>query len=264
MKAFINGKHTKGGYPYYSLKEMSAASGLPVYKGEDADIVFNWGGGGHPAPRKAKVLNRNPIFNKYSQAKAMYAAGVRTPEAHAYLSSVRRYPVVRKPENSYGGHGITLISKRPLARSEREGYWYQGFIDKAREFRVYFFLDEICMIEEKIVKDKKKVTWNLFNCERWERRRELENNKEIKNLILGGAKAMRIDWGAADLMEDKIGSYWVCEINSRPSCWGGQKPKLPMKEENGVWKLTKHDRSDLDLSARMWANRMTRFVKVYE
>jgi hypothetical protein len=261
MKAFINGKRTKSGRPFYSLMEMSAASGLPVYDGGEADVVFNWGGGGYPTPAKAKVLNRNPIFNKYNQARAMLAAGVRTPQAYAQLRDVRRYPVVRKPEESFGGHGIALIEARRPLLSDKAGFWYQEFVDKTSEYRVYFFLDEICMVEEKIVKDKTRVTWNLFNCLRWEGRPELRDNEEIGELVVAGAKALRIDWGAADVLEDKTGSFWICEINSRPSCWGGQKPKLPMVEENGVWKLVRNERNDLDLSARMWANRMKRFLK---
>ena len=50
MKVFINGKRTKSGRPFYSLMEMSAASGLPIYDGGDADVVFNWGGSGKPTP----------------------------------------------------------------------------------------------------------------------------------------------------------------------------------------------------------------------
>ena len=261
MKAFINGKRTKSGRPFYSLMEMSAASGLPIYNGEEeADVIFNWGGGGYSPPRKAKVLNYNPIFGKFTQARAMLSAGVRTPQAYLQLSDVRRFPVVRKPEESFGGHGISLIERRRPLMTDKPGYWYQEFIDKDREFRVYFFLDEICMVEEKIIRNKKKITWNLFNCLRWERVHKLEENEEIRNLVLGGSKAIRVEWGAADILQDKTGSFWICEINSRPSCWGGKKPKLPMIEEEGIWKLTKNERDDLDLSARMWANRMKRFL----
>jgi len=260
-KAFINGKRTKSGRPYYSLMEMSAAAGLPVYDGGPADVVFNWGGGGKPAPAKAVVLNRHPIFDKYYQAKAMFKAGVNTPKPNLSIQNVKKFPVVRKPRNSYGGHGITLVKSSNF--SDKGNFWYQGFIKKDREFRVYFFNDRICMIEEKFAKDKSKLTWNLCNCEKWHRCKEMEGSKIVRDLVIPAAKAIRIDWGAADVLQDMEGKLWIGEINSRPSCWGGQKPKLKMQVKNGIYKLIENERKDLDLSARMWANRMKRFLNEY-
>jgi len=260
MKAYINGKHTRSGRPFYSLMEMSAASGLPIYRGEkDADIVFNWGGGEYSTPDKSVVLNRNPIFDKYSQAVAIYKAGVTIPKSYAKLADVKKFPVVRKPNNSYGGHGIKLI--RDASAGERSNVWYQEFINKQREFRIYFFNGEIKMVEEKMVKNPKLVTWNFFNCTHWERRREYEDNRVLAKLIIDAANAIRIDWGAADLMEDRQGKLWICEVNSRPSCWGGKTPKHRMVAENNIYKVSDGERDDLDLSARMWANCMTRFIK---
>jgi len=259
LKAYINGKHTKSGKPFYSLMEMSAASGLPVYKGEkNADIVFNWGGGSYHTPKRAIVLNDHPIFDKYRQALNMYEEGINTPKPYASLSDVRKFPVVRKPNNSYGGHGIVLIKNKRVA--EKSNVWYQGFINKRREFRVYFFNGIVKMVEEKIVKDPSVVTWNLFNCLRWERVRSLEGNEKLIRLVVDGARAIRIDWGAADLMEDMDGNFWICEINSRPSCWGGQHPKHKMSVKDNIYKIIDGERNDLDLSARMWANCMNRFI----
>jgi hypothetical protein len=263
MKAYINGKHTKSGIPFYSLMEMSAASGLPIYQGEkDADVVFNWGGGQYDPPKDAKVINRNPIFDKYQQAKTIYNAGVNIPRPYDMLKDVKHFPVVRKPLNSYGGHGIVLIKN--AAAGEKVDTWYQEFVDKESELRVYFFNKEIKMVEEKIVKNPKMVTWNFFNCLRWERRREFEDNLVLARMVINAANAIRIDWGAADIMVDKYGKLWICEVNSRPSCWGGKTPKRSMKVENNVYQITDGSRDDLDLSARMWANCMARFIKAAE
>jgi len=260
LKAYISGRHTKSGRPFYSLMEMSAASGLPIYKGEeDADIIFNWGGSQYDTTAKATVLNRKPIFNKYAQSKAMINAGVATPRSYGTLREIRKFPVVRKPFNSYGGHGIVLI--KDASAKEKHNVWYQEFIDKQREFRIYFFDGEIKMVEEKIVKDPRLVTWNLFNCLRWERVRSFENDKELTNLLINGAKAIRIDWGAADMLMDHNNNWWICEINSRPSCWGGQKPKRKMTVKNNIYKIEDGTRDDLDLSARMWANCMKKFIQ---
>jgi glutathione synthase/RimK-type ligase-like ATP-grasp enzyme len=263
MKAFINGKHTKSGRPFYSLMEISAASGLPVYDGGPADVVFNWGGGGKSAPSGAAVLNKNPIFNKYSQAQAMLKHSKfpeSIPISYDNVADVDEFPVVRKPHNSYGGHGIYLLRSR-RNREERNNVWYQQFIDKVREVRVYFFDGDLCMVEEKFVKDRKKVTWNLYNCLRWERNRELESSSRLANIVASASQAIRVDWGAADVLIDGAGKFWIGEINSRPSCWGGQKPKLKMAVKDGVYQLVENERDDIDLSARMWANRMKQFLR---
>ena len=238
---------------------MSAASGLPIYDGGPADVIFNWGGGGRSVPRKSVVLNRNPIFNKYSQAKAMFDSGVATPRPYRLIEAVKKFPVVRKPINSYGGHGIRLVRSAKTVNG-RYNFWYQDLVNKDREFRVYFFTGEVCMVEEKLVKDKSELTWNLRNCLRWNRYRELEDSKVIEDLVIPAAKSIGIDWGAADVLMDKREKFWICEINSRPSCWGGLKPKLNMKTRNGIYELINNDRSELDLSARMWANRMGAFI----
>lgn len=261
MRAFINGRHTKSGRPFYSLMEMSAASELPIYNGGKADVIFNWGGGGVPTPANAVVLNRRPLFGKCAQARAMKRRSEfpeSIPKSYRKLNDVRKFPIVRKPINSYGGRGITLIKS---ARGEEKiNTWYQEFINKVREIRVYFFNGDIGLVEEKFVADASKVTWNLHNCLRWQKSRELEADNKLANIVCSAAKAIRLDWGAADVLIDRNNKFWMCEINSRPSCWGGQKPKLKMIVKKGIYVLTENERSDLDLSARMWANRMNRFI----
>ena len=265
MKAFINGKHTRSGKPFYSLMEMSAAAELPIYDGGKADVIFNWGGGGRSTPANAVVLNRHPLFGKYAQAQAMKRRSEfpgSIPKSYNRLNDVKKFPVVRKPINSYGGHGIVLI--KSARTGKKIDTWYQEFISKVREIRVYFFNGKIGMVEEKFAVDPNKVTWNLHNCSHWQRCRELESNKKLTGIVCSAAKAIRLDWGAADVLIDRNNKFWICEINSSPSCWGGRKPKLKMTVKNDVYILTENERSDLDLSARMWANHMKRFIRQIE
>jgi hypothetical protein len=265
MKAFVNGKHDRRKRPLYSLMEISAASGLPVYQGGDADVVFNWGGSFLFRPRAKIILNENPMFGKCAQALAIKRAGVTTPQPYRNIREVTKFPVLEKPNESYGGKGIKLLRTKPVRYVQRGNVWYQQFITKAKEYRVYFFNDKIAMVSEKLVKDTKKVVWNIANCIGWERHRRLEKNEKLTNLVTKSAEAVRLDWGAADVLEDRNGKFWMCEINSRPSCWNRERPKLPMTlNENGVWTLTKHQREELSLSARMWGNRMHRFLREVE
>jgi hypothetical protein len=264
MRAYINGKHGKSGEPLYSLLEISAASELPIYTGEkDADVIFNWGGAFKTASRAKVVLNDHPLFGKLAQAKAMLKAGVATPPAYSALREVRAFPVLGKLNDSHGGKGIRLISS---ARGKiGKADWFQGYINKQAEFRVYFFNGVTTIISEKIVKDKNKVIWNIVNCTGWERRRDLENNKELTSLVAEAAKAVRLDWGAADVLQDKSGKFWICEVNSRPSCWNRARPKLKMtKDKNGIYRLEGHEREELTLSARMWGNQMKKYIRKLE
>jgi hypothetical protein len=258
LHAAINGKHTPAGVPFYSMIEMSVASGLPIYTGGGADIIFNWGGSGFKTPKDAIVLNKNPIFGKYDQAQAMFSAGIKIPRPYPNLKSVPKFPVIRKPRDSYGGHGIRMVEEHDFS-VENSDFWYQDFVDKESEYRVYFFDGRITLVEEKMVRDRSKVVWGSEdNAFSWERRAHLEKNEEIANMVLSGAKLVRIDWGAADLLEDESGGFWICEINSRPTCWGGKRPKLKYKKDG-------HGRyfssQTPDSTAVMWAEQMNKFIK---
>lgn len=261
MQAFINGKHTPAGVPFYSMIEMSVASGLPIYTGGGADIVFNWGGSGFKPPKNAIVLNKNPIFDKFRQAEVMHGYGIKVPRPYDDLSDVKKFPLLRKPRDSYGGHGITII-RSYSSKANDPNYWFQDLIKKEAEYRVYFFDGKITLVEEKIVKDRSKVVWGSEdNAFSWERRDHMEKNEEITDLVLTGAGLVRIDWGAADLLEDETGGYWICEINSRPTCWGGKRPKLRYKKD-GYNKYYSNDTPDS--TAIMWAEQMKKFINKHE
>lgn len=258
MKAFINGKHTLAGVPFYSMIEMSVASGLPIYKGGDADIVFNWGGSGYKTPKDAIVLNRHPVFAKYEQARIMFGYGVKIPQPYEDLSDVKKYPVLRKPMDSYGGHGITLV-RSDRSEANDSNFWFQDLVHKVAEYRVYFFDGEVTLIEEKMVRDRSKIVWGSEdNASSWERREEMESDGMIAEMVLAGSAHVRIDWGAADLLEDETGGFWICEINSRPTCWGGKRPKLTYKKDSSN---IYHSNQDPDTTAIMWANCMKRFIE---
>lgn len=257
---YINGKHTKRGEPFYSLKVISHVAQIPVYRGQkDAKVIFNWGGGGFRPPRGATVLNRNPVFGgKYHQAQIMLRHDCRTPKAWKYLKSVPKFPVVEKPERSQGGKGIRLLRSRP-ARPTGKRVWYQEFIDKRREYRVFFFMDRIPSVNEKIPKDRKEITWNLHNSS-WTGAGGLRNESKLKKIVLDGAKALKLDWGAADILEDGKGNYWICEINSRPGCQspGGDKARFK-RNKNGVYEPTEGYVGGG--SASMWARQFEWFLR---
>lgn len=264
MKAYINGKHGgKTGQPLYSLLEISAASELPIYNGEkDADVIFNWGGAFNKTSRAKTVLNERPLFGKLAQARAMLNAGIATPRAWGSLREVNKFPVLQKLNDSHGGKGIKMIRSKPARIVQKGDIWFQGYIEKKAEFRVYFFNGNATIVSEKLVKDTSRVIWNIVNCTGWQRRKDLETNKDLVNLVVEAAKAVRLDWGAADVMQDKKGKFWICEVNSRPSCWNRERPKLKMeKDKDGVYRLVGHKREDLTLSARMWGNQMKKFLR---
>jgi hypothetical protein len=258
LHAAINGKHTPAGVPFYSLIEMSVASGLPIYQGGAADIIFNWGGSGFKTPTRALVLNRNPIFGKFRQAEIMFNHGVEVPRPYEDLSDVKKFPVLRKPHDSYGGHDITII-RRYDSQANTSGYWFQDLVNKVAEYRVYFFDGRIPLIEEKMVRDRSKVVWGSEdNAFSWERRADLEKNRKIGSMVLAGAGLVQIDWGAADLLEDENGGFWICEINSRPTCWGGKRPKLKYRKD-GYGRY--YSDQEPDSTAIMWAKQMKRFIE---
>jgi hypothetical protein len=192
----------------------------------------------------------------------MLNAGIATPRAWGSLREVNKFPVLQKLNDSHGGKGIKMIRSKPARIVQKGDIWFQGYIEKKAEFRVYFFNGNATIVSEKLVKDTSRVIWNIVNCTGWQRRKDLETNKGLVNLVVEAAKAVRLDWGAADVMQDKKGKFWICEVNSRPSCWNRERPKLKMeKDKDGVYRLVGHKREDLTLSARMWGNQMKKFLR---
>jgi hypothetical protein len=259
---YINGRHTKRGEPYYSLKVISHVAQIPVYKGQkDAKVVFNWGGGGFVAPRGATVLNRKFVHGgKYRQSQFMLKAGCKTPQSWKYLKNIPAgsFPVLEKLERSQGGKGIILLRRKPN-RGQPKARWYQKYIDKKREYRVFFFLDDITMVNEKIPKDRSQVTWNLHNSS-WSGAYGLKGNANLKKIVLAGTKALNLDWGAADVLEDTRGNFWICEINSRPGCQnpGGEKARF-RRNKNGIYEPVEGHAGGG--SASMWANQFRKFLE---
>jgi len=260
---YINGRHTKRGEPYYSLKVISYVAKIPVYKGQkDAKVVFNWGGGGFVAPRGATVLNRKFVYGgKYRQSQFMIRAGCKTPQSWKHLKNVPTgsFPVLEKLERSQGGKGIILLRTKPARRTQSKRRWYQKYIDKKREYRVFFFLDEIPSVNEKIPTDRSQVTWNLSNSS-WTGAYGLKENAKLKKIVLAGTKALNLDWGAADVLEDTKGGFWICEINSRPGCQnpGGEKATF-RRNRNGIYEPISGGVGGG--SAGMWASQFRKFLE---
>ena len=259
---YINGRHTKRGEPYYSLKVISHVAQIPIYRGEkDAKVVFNWGGGGFVAPRSATVLNRSFVYGgKYRQSQFMLKAGCKTPQSWKYLKNIPAgsFPVLEKPERSQGGKGIILLKTKP-AGIRPKARWYQKYINKRREYRAFFFLDEIPMVSEKVPTDRNIVTWNLNNSS-WMGSSGLRTNKEFKKVVLAGTKALHLDWGAADILEDTKGNFWICEINSRPGCQNPSGEQATFKRnKNGIYEPVSGYAGGG--SASMWANQFRKFLE---
>jgi glutathione synthase/RimK-type ligase-like ATP-grasp enzyme len=190
----------------------------------------------------------------------MLKAGCKTPQSWKYLKNIPAgsFPVLEKLERSQGGKGIILLRRKPN-RGQPKARWYQKYIDKKREYRVFFFLDDITMVNEKIPKDRSQVTWNLHNSS-WSGAYGLKGNANLKKIVLAGTKALNLDWGAADVLEDTRGNFWICEINSRPGCQnpGGEKARF-RRNKNGIYEPVEGHAGGG--SASMWANQFRKFLE---
>jgi hypothetical protein len=274
-EVFIRGKHFKNleHWPFYSLKELSAASGLPVFTNQTgAKMIINWGRGGYgTVPNSVRLhLNKNPCVLKYDAAVKMIRIGACTPKAWKHIDRVdtKEFPIVMKPVDSYGGHGIVLIrNQRYFERiNPKREVWFQGFIDKKREFRVYFWRNtpdtthRVTMVEEKNQPEKEILTWNRKYCPSWVAVRNQSFKDFMARIVSPAADALNIDWGAADVTEDTSGNYWIIEINTRPSSTHpGEERGRYKNVGGGIWKHT--GGSSPGSSSRMWARVWENFLR---
>lgn len=206
-------------------------------RGDNSNIVINYGVTSHGITRNTFCLNRHLILNKYEQCLAFARDGLSVPEI-----SIRKIPnAIRKPFFSFGGFGI---EEGENLRATRNTY-FQKKVNKDREFRAHIFLwnnNKMPFVQEKVVQDKTKLCWNKHQGGEFKlvyseitgvQDIPTELLEQIKVQAVGAVKALQLDFGGVDLALDTEGKIYLFEVNTR--C--GLKEKSLVVYKTMFWKL---------------------------
>ena len=200
----------------------------------DAKYVFRWGTTSN-LPGNPKVINTakaiHRVYDKAAFRMVLSDAGL-APKSYLsvgeYLGAMENFEkpiavIVRKNFHSRSEDLDFCATRVDVAKAcEKYGkgnYYISEFIDKTREFRVFFCQGRIAWVVEKHPEDKKSVSWgcvddeddSYFEYVPWS-----EIPMSLAENALKAAAHSKLDFGAVDVVMDKEGRAFTLEINTGP------------------------------------------------
>ena len=178
------------------------------------DLVVNWGYHGE-VNTPAKVLNRRAGVDKVNQIARFMNNDIPHPSA-----TVSDTGWVWKPINGYGGRGVHFAEVVHGA-TLRDNEFAQAYIPKVAEFRVHVLGGgPVAWTRKKANEDVNPddhVAWNHDNGFVQQEIKNRIQKQTTGNVAVAACNALGYDFGAVDIIMDKLGSLYVLEVNSAPS-----------------------------------------------
>lgn len=173
--------------------------------------------------------------DKYRTALKLEEAKLPTPEtclvptedmidlAHSEVGG--QFPVVVKTLNGTQGKGVFIINEYKSLKSTLQAMWsigdgvelmFQKYIKSDYDVRIHVLGDDV------IAAMRRDVVENDFrsNVHLGGQTKKYNPPKEIKELAIKAAKAVKCKWAGVDIMFDKKGNPYVLEVNASPGTDG--------------------------------------------
>lgn len=221
------------GRPSNSAKELSQTPGfrrLITGKGlKPNDFIVNWGTS-KLIPWANRVLNNTKAVslaaNKFFTFSSLAGAGVSTVPWTANMAVAKEWQVdgativARTLLTGHSGAGIIIIEK---GGQLIEAPLYTKYIFKTREYRVHATKLGVVDTQQK-VRDpaQEPKSWKVRSHDNgfiFQRQNIVANNARDQ-LAIAAIKALDLDFGAVDIVEDKHGNFYVLEVNTAPGLEG--------------------------------------------
>lgn len=196
------------------------------------DFFVNWGSS-KPImiDKECKNLWNYPVqvgiaANKLECFKKLEAADVQTVEwiddkttAQQWLD--KEYTVVvRTVLTGHSGNGIIIVEK---GEQLPDAPLYTKYIFKDKEYRVHVVGDKVIDTQRKIKDPNQEVkTWKVRSHANGfiYARNGITPDAARDELAVAAVKAVGLDFGAVDIIQNKKGTYYVLEINTAPGLEG--------------------------------------------
>lgn len=201
---------------FASAKTLGFATTCDVWDIDRHNIVIRWGNSETCYEEFPHVINSSSaIHHNCLKNKALEVISSVAPVPTRFLSRVPKghRAVVRYFTHS-GGKEF-LIKDGPW--SIPKGMYATEFIDTQSEFRVWFCNGNVLYAKRVPMNGKQKGSvcrseWGYYFLGDWGR----DVPTLLKNYTLKAAKALRLKFGAADVLV-KDGKYYFLELNSAPT-----------------------------------------------
>lgn len=223
-----------GGRASNSAKELSQGKDFRRYvmgtSFNPFDILVNWGTT-KPLPAKAQqVLNSSQSVtiagNKLFAFTAFAGEDVETVPWTANKAVAKEWQdrgntiVVRNVLTGHSGNGIVIVEE---GQELPDAPLYTKYIFKVREYRVHATQTGVIHTQRKVLPPGvKPVTWKvrshangfIFQIT------NIHPDEARDKLAMASIKALGLDFGAVDIIEDKKGKLYVLEVNTAPGLEG--------------------------------------------
>jgi len=203
------------------------------YRPNVGGVAINWALQSDITSGDAVVYNAEGICkasNKPLARRLMAEAGVPIPETTdnpvtAFTWVVDGYTVIQRPVQHHGGLNFTVLRNTYQATPmTNHGMYYQKFFRKTKEFRAHVAHGKILIMQEKVPNEEVDIDyddvrpWNhatgdfIFNTVKWS-----DFDYGVCRASVDATSALRLDFGAVDILWNEEEGAVVCEVNTSPA-----------------------------------------------
>ena len=201
---------------YLGVKMLSLSNSR--FRGRHTDVVINWGkgkGNVGNARQINKLDNVQLASNKLTTLSILEAEGINIPRYTRHpLEEDNGLWVARMDLYGHSGRGIVIGTFDDLPSAPL----YTEYIPKVAEYRVIVVGDEVVDFKQKLKKrdyeGHDEYVWNHGNGYVFARESIQSAPIGVGKLGIDAVKALGLDFGAVDIIEDRDGNLFVLEINT--------------------------------------------------
>jgi RimK-like ATP-grasp domain len=199
---------------------------------QKGDVIVNWGNvGAIPGVLGCHVLNKqdavSKAINKKKTFEVLAAHSIQTVPWTANMAVAKewlqagRTVVARKTLTGHEGAGIIIVEK---VNELIQASLYTQYIFKVREFRVHATPFGVIDTQQKVHDTKlgPPKSWKVRSYQNGFifQRKGIIPNKHRDQLAIATIRAIGLDFGGLDIIEDKQGNFYVVEVNTAPGIEG--------------------------------------------
>jgi len=210
------------------LKEHLENKGHRVVRrkdGQDYDVVVCWGASMRdPLVKRVPALNGHVnSFDKYAALDRFVKAGIRTPEFFSVERGMHHeyndpFPWFARKFHHEKGNDIRVCrTRKDVERvfENRSHDFFSVYIPHDQELRAWVYKNKVFAVYHKQYR-----VHDVENYKRMEFRSELRDDLLNERALIAPAtnavEALRMDFGAVDILHGEDGKYYVLEVNSMP------------------------------------------------
>ena len=218
----------KGCQPTANILAQLLAKEHVVLGNHENPGVVCWGAGMENVP---KVLNANcSAFNKLTQLKKLVSVDIPTVPIIEQIPLWMHghnpvFPILARKLSHVAGRDIILCrspkgSRKALARGRA---YFTQFIPSTTEFRIWVYRKRHLGTYEKILKypwKKRGINRNYHNGYAFQLVTQASIPRSAVDIAIAAVAALKLDFGAVDILRGKNGQFFVLEVNTAPGVEG--------------------------------------------